>query len=174
MLLPSATIRPATAADLRILMRLLQEKADFDRTMGTFSGVLPATPEKLQHTLFGEMPFAKVLLAERLGSPVGFALYYFRYSSFQARPSIWLDDLYLQPEARHQSIGTLLMAHLADVAQRVNCTHLAWTASPRNTSAIQFYEKIGGVITDQHQGLFYFQLSELSMQILAQPLVIAA
>lgn len=170
---PSITIRFATITDLPTLMTLIEAKADFDRSLGEFSGVLHATVEKLQRSLFGETPFARVLFVEQSDQVVGFALYYFRYSSFQARPNLWLDDLYLLPAVRHQGIGTELMTHLARIAQQVNCTHIAWTASVNNASGIRFYEKIGGVVLEQRQDLLYFQLNEVSMRSLTQQGAIA-
>ncbi|MBF2079347.1 MAG: GNAT family N-acetyltransferase [Synechococcales cyanobacterium T60_A2020_003] len=136
--------------------------------------MLHATVEKLQHSLFGETPFARVLLVEQSDQGVGVPLYYFRYSSFQARPGLWLDDLYLIPAVRHQGMGTALMIHLVRIVQQVNCTHIAWTASVNNASGIRFYEKIGGTVLEQRQDLFYFQLDEASMRSLVHQGAIAA
>ncbi|MDY6939892.1 MAG: GNAT family N-acetyltransferase [Cyanobacteriota bacterium] len=133
------SIRDAVPEDISSIFALIREKAEFDRTMGSFSGILKATPQKLSETLFGDFPFAKVLLAKKIDRPVGFALYYFRYSSFAARPSLWLDDLYVKSEIRHREIGSALMGQIAAIAHNYNCNHLAWNAIQTNEIGVRFY-----------------------------------
>jgi GNAT superfamily N-acetyltransferase len=84
-----------------------------------------------------------------LGRPVGFALYYFRYSSFAGQPSLWLDDLYVDEESRSQGAGAELMRALARTAKDTRCTHIGWTANARNTRGLKFYERLGATITEQ-------------------------
>jgi GNAT superfamily N-acetyltransferase len=165
-------IRPATATDVSTLVELIQQKAAFDRQMGSFEGVLQTTVEKLQQTLFGEIPFARACLAEAADTAVGFALYYFRYSSFQACPSLWLDDLYLQPETRRSGIGTGLMIYLAQVALQAGCSHMAWTACVHNGPGIRFYQKLGATVSDRRQHLLYFRLASDTMQSLASQILL--
>ena len=117
-----------------------------------------ATEARLRETLFGRMPFARVLLAERAGEAVGFALYYFRYSSFAAQPSLWLDDLFVTVEARSQSIGTRLMACLAQEALTTGCSHMAWTAGARNTDGLRFYDRLGGRVIERKGEVLYYRL----------------
>jgi GNAT superfamily N-acetyltransferase len=76
-------------------------------------------------------------------------LYYFRYSSFRGRPSIWLDDLYVHPPARRQGVGRLLMGRLAEVAAATDCTHMAWVASASNTTGMGFYRRLGATVVHQ-------------------------
>jgi GNAT superfamily N-acetyltransferase len=80
---------------------------------------------------------------------VGFALYYFRYSSFRGRPSLWLDDLYVYPSARRQRAGHLLMSQLAAIAVAADCTHIAWVASASNAIGMGFYCRLGATIVHQ-------------------------
>ncbi|PZD71822.1 Spermine/spermidine acetyltransferase [Acaryochloris thomasi RCC1774] len=142
-------IRPALANDIPLIDAYIRKKSEFDRAVGAYQGVLGVTPDKLQQTLFGAVPFAYVLFSELNDSPVGFALYGFRYSSFAGQPSIWLDDLYIDEMQRSQGAGAALMHHLAQIAQEYNCTHLAWTADARNIRGLQFYDRISATVTEQ-------------------------
>ena len=144
------TIRAAGPEDIPLIAAYIHKKSEFDRAVGAFQGVLGVTPAKLQQTLFGLTPFAYVLFAEIRDRPVGFALYGFRYSSFAGQPSIWLDDLYIDDAQRSQGAGAALMLNLAQIAKENHCTHLAWTADARNSRGIQFYERIGATVTEQH------------------------
>ena len=92
---------------------------------------------------------AYVLLAEAEKSAVGFALYYFRYSSFAGQSSIWLDDLFIYPGMRNHGAGALLMDRLQQAAKDNNCSHLAWTADARNIKGLKFYKRLGAEIIEQ-------------------------
>ncbi|MBW4478515.1 MAG: GNAT family N-acetyltransferase [Tolypothrix brevis GSE-NOS-MK-07-07A] len=142
-------IRPANPNDILLIFSFIQRKAEFDRYIGAFSGVLQVSPEKISKTLFGKTPFAYVLFAESSGCEIGFALYGFRYSSFAGQPSIWLDDLYIDENRRSQGAGTALMNKLAEIAQENDCSHLAWNADARNIRGLGFYDRLGAEITDQ-------------------------
>jgi GNAT superfamily N-acetyltransferase len=150
-------IRSATPNDVSLIFSFIQKKAEFDRGVGAFSGVLQVTEDKIRNTLFGEFPFAYVLFAEESGLEVGFALYGFRYSSFVGQPSLWLDDLYVDETQRSQGAGALLMKHLAQIAQENDCTHLAWNADARNTSGLRFYSRLGAEITEQQGNRFFLK-----------------
>jgi GNAT superfamily N-acetyltransferase len=142
-------IRPANPNDTSLIFSFIQRKAQFDRDIGAFSGVLQVSPEKISKTLFGKIPFAYVLFAESSGWQIGFALYGFRYSSFAGQPSIWLDDLYVDENRRSQGAGAALMNQLAQIAKENNCSHLAWNADARNIRGLGFYDRLGAEITDQ-------------------------
>jgi GNAT superfamily N-acetyltransferase len=152
------TARHAVEADVRLILNLIQKKAEFDTQIGSFSGKLSATEELLQHTLFNDPPFAKVLLAEVKGKAIGFAAYYFRYSSFKAQPSIWIDDLYVEDAARSQGVGTVLMKTLIEIAQAHHCSQLAWNAWKDNHRAVNFYDRIGGKLVETRDKLLFFEL----------------
>ncbi len=144
-------IRPANSDDVSLILKFIQKKSEFDRSMGAFMGVLQVSEDKVRQTLFGTIPFSYVLLAESAEVPLGFALYNFRYSSFVGQPSIWLDDLYVNEDCRSQGVGAALMAELAHIAQKNDCTHLAWNADARNERGLSFYRELGASITEQHE-----------------------
>jgi GNAT superfamily N-acetyltransferase len=99
--------------------------------------------------MFDDPAYACALIVERSSAPVGFALYYFRYSSFTGRPSLWLDDLYVDAAERSRGIGGRLLAELRVIASARDCTHLAWTAAVNNPRGIAFYERAGAAIIDR-------------------------
>jgi putative hydrolase of the HAD superfamily len=139
-------IRPACAADSGLILAFLGKKAAFDRSTGAFAGALGTNDERIRATLFGERPFAQALLAEVDGEPRGFALFYFRYSSFAGRPSLWLDDLYVDEAARGRGAGAALMTELVRIAVAHDCTHAGWTASVNNPRGVAFYQRLGATI----------------------------
>lgn len=142
-------VRSATLDDIAVIFSFIKNKAEFDRNIGAFSGILQTSEDKIRKTLFGEIPFSYVLLAELSGFEIGFALYGFRYSSFVGQPSIWLDDLYVNQDWRSQGAGAVLMDHLAQIAKENDCTHLAWNADARNTRGLSFYYRLGAEIVEQ-------------------------
>jgi GNAT superfamily N-acetyltransferase len=142
-------VREATVVDAAEVLVFVRAKAQFDRELGAFAGELGTTEELICRHLFGPRPFAFALLAGGPGSAVGFALYYFRYSSFRGRPSVWLDDLYVHPLARRQGAGRLLMGRLAELAVAADCTHIAWVASASNAVGMSFYRKLGATVVHQ-------------------------
>lgn len=142
-------VREAGADDTDEVLAFVRAKAQFDRELGAFSGELGTTEGLIRRHLFGPRPFAFALLAGEPGRTVGFALYYFRYSSFRGRPSIWLDDLYVHPPARRQGAGGRLMGRLAEVAAAADCTHIAWVASASNAVGMGFYRRLGAAIVHQ-------------------------
>ena len=142
-------IRSATTNDVSLIFSFIQKKAEFDRNIGAFSGMLQVSEDKLTKSLFGAIPFSYVLFAELLGREVGFALYGFRYSSFAGQPSIWLDDLYVDEAIRSQGAGAALMERLAQIAKKHDCTHLAWNADARNIRGLSFYDRLGAEIIEQ-------------------------
>jgi GNAT superfamily N-acetyltransferase len=142
-------IRAATVTDVETVADFVRKKFEFDRAGGSTSGPLFATAEGLRSAMFGEPAFAHALLLEYGGGPLGFALYYFRFSSFAARPSLWLDDLYVDQQRRRRGAGKHLMRRLARIAERWNCTHLAWTANEHNVEGMSFYRKLRAEVTEQ-------------------------
>jgi GNAT superfamily N-acetyltransferase len=143
-------IRFATRDDVSLIFSFIQKKAEFDRDIGAFSGVLQVTEDKILKILFGIVPFAYVLFAEDAGFEIGFALYGFRCSSFMGQPSLWLDDLYVDEGWRSQGSGVALMERLAQIAKENDCTHLAWNADARNTRGLSFYYGLGAEITERN------------------------
>jgi GNAT superfamily N-acetyltransferase len=142
-------VREATIADAAEVLAFVGAKAQFDRELGAFAGELGTSDELIRRHLFGPRPLAFALLAGSPSPAVGFALYYFRYSSFRGRPSVWLDDLYVYPSARRQGAGRLLMGRLAEVAAAADCTHIAWVASASNAVGMSFYRRLGAAVVHQ-------------------------
>lgn len=150
-------MRSATPSEIPLALSFIKKKVAFDRQIGSFSGTLQTSEEKLHKTIFGPTPFAYFLVAERAGQPMGFALYYFRYSSFAGQPSLWLDDLYVEATLRSQGVGAALMRVLAQIAKDTHCTHIGWTADARNTRGLKFYERLGAIITEQQGQVCYLR-----------------
>ena len=142
-------VREATTDDAAEILAFVRAKAQFDRELGAFSDDLGTTEELIRRHLFGPRPVAFALLAGEPGPAVGFALFYFRYSSFRGRPSVWLDDLYVHPHARRQGAGRLLMGRLAELAVAADCTHIAWVASASNAVGMSFYHQLGASVIQQ-------------------------
>lgn len=138
-------IRFATIEDTSTILRMIQHLADFEK----LSHEVVATEENLKITLFGERPFAEVILLEHHQTtdtqPIiaGFALFFHNYSTFLAKPGIYLEDLFVLPEYRGQGFGKKLFAHLASIATQRNCGRLDWSVLDWNTEAIRFYENLG-------------------------------
>jgi GNAT superfamily N-acetyltransferase len=138
-------IRPAEPADVRLIYSLIVELAEFERARDQVAG----TPELLTEALFGEQPSAEALIAEFDGEPVAFALYHGTFSTWECRPGIWLEDLYVPPAHRRSGIGRALFAAVATVAVDRRCTRLEWAALEWNAPALQFYEKLGARRLDE-------------------------
>ena len=149
-------VRPATVAEAEIILSFITKKSEFDRNMGAFSGKIETSAPKIRQTIFSSTPLAQVLFA-KIEQPIGFALYYFRYSSFKGLPSIWLDDLYVDEKFRSKQVGAALISHLAQVANNHHCTHLAWTADVRNTRTVGFYHRLGAEVIEQKGNVCFFQ-----------------
>ncbi|NEQ38533.1 MAG: GNAT family N-acetyltransferase [Okeania sp. SIO3I5] len=145
MLHTEIVIREAVPNDIKKIMELLYLKAKFDGCPES----LKATTEQLNNDLFGTTPLTSILLAEVGGKAVGFASYHRIYSTFLAKPGIWLDDLYLKAEYRGQKIGKALMTHLYQIAEETGCGRIDWTVNINNFQGINFYEKIGAKIIEK-------------------------
>ena len=142
-------VRSAKPVDAELIYQFICHKAEFDRSIGAYSSEIKTSVEKIQQTLFGDRSFAYVLFAEANKSAIGFALYYFRYSSFAGQPSLWLDDLFVNSDMRNHGAGTLLMNCLQQIAKDNNCSHLAWTADARNIKGLRFYKRLGAEIIER-------------------------
>ena len=102
-----------------------------------------ADEEKIAKALFGRRPYAETLIAEDDGEPVGFALFFHSFSTFLAQPGIYLEDLFVKPEARGRGVGRLLLERLAKIAVERDCGRLEWAVLNWNKDAIRFYERLG-------------------------------
>jgi len=132
-------ITPATAADTPIIFSLIRELAEFERLLNEVT----ATEDQLRATLFGERRSAEVVIA-RVGDEVaGFALFFHNYSTFLAKPGVYLEDLFVRPKFRGQGTGEALLRHLARIAVERGCGRLEWSVLDWNQRAIEFYKALG-------------------------------
>jgi GNAT superfamily N-acetyltransferase len=134
-------IRAATRDDVPLILSFIRELADYER----LSHEVLATESSLAATLFGPRRGAEVLIAELDGTPAGFALFFPNYSTFLGRPGIYLEDLYVRPDARKHGVGRRLLARLARIAAERGCGRLEWAVLDWNADAIGFYRRLGAV-----------------------------
>lgn len=140
-----ATLRPATVADVALILDLIRGLAEYER----LPNEVVATEEGLRTSLFGPVPAAEVVIAEVDGIAAGFALFFHTYSTFLGRRGLWLEDLFVRPACRGQGIGRTLLVHLAEVAVARGCGRLEWSVLDWNESAIGFYRALGAVPMDE-------------------------
>lgn len=133
----------ATADDVEDILKFIRELAVYEK----LEHEVTATEEQLRTTLFGKNPAAEVLLIEEepSGARVGFALFFQNYSTFLAKPGIYLEDLYVQPSKRGKGYGKKLLAHIAKLAVERGCGRFEWSVLDWNTPALDFYKSIGAV-----------------------------
>lgn len=133
------SIVPATRNDLSLILALIKELAEYER----LAHEVVATEEVLSETLFGERPYAEVVLAYYDDEPVGYALYFHSYSTFLGRPGLYLEDLFVRPALRGKGIGKALLAFVARVASERTCGRLEWSVLNWNEPAVGFYKSLG-------------------------------
>jgi GNAT superfamily N-acetyltransferase len=134
-------IRFAAPADVSTILQFIRGLARYEK----LEGEVVADEAALLATLFGSRPAAEVLLAERAGSAVGFALFFQSYSTFLARPGLYLEDLFVEPAARGQGVGLALMSALARIAIERGYGRFEWSVLDWNTPALEFYRALGAV-----------------------------
>ena len=144
-MMPAATLRPATVADVPLILELIRGLAEYER----LPNEVVATEDGLRASLFGPVAAAEVVIAEVDGTAAGFALFFHNYSTFLGRRGLWLEDLFVQPTFRGQGIGRALLVHLAEVAVARNCGRLEWSVLDWNEAAIGFYRSLGAVPMDE-------------------------
>ena len=138
-------IRVAVRDDAPLILAFIRELAAYEK----LAHEVVATEDAIRGTLFGDTPRAEVLIAELDGAPVGFALFFHNYSTFLGRPGIYLEDLFVRPEARQHGVGRALLAELAVIASRRGCSRLEWAVLDWNESAIGFYRRLGAKPCDE-------------------------
>lgn len=137
------TIRAAEPRDCQTIVDLIYELAVYER----LADKAIATSADIERDLFGANPVIRVLIAETDG-PVGFALFFRSYSTFLARPGIYLEDLYVKEECRGSGVGKALLTEVARIAVAENAGRLEWSVLDWNEPAIGFYKKLGAVMLD--------------------------
>jgi GNAT superfamily N-acetyltransferase len=139
------SIRAATAADIALIHELIVALADYEK----LAHEVRADPALLERHLFGARPAAEVLIAEADGAAVGFALFFQTFSTFEGRPGLYLEDLYVRPEARGLGAGKALLARLAQLALERDCARLEWAVLDWNAPALAFYRSVGARPLDE-------------------------
>jgi GNAT superfamily N-acetyltransferase len=134
-------IRPATPADVPTILRFVRDLAAFERE----PDAVLATEPMLAEALFGATPAAEAVMAELDGAPVGFALFFHNFSTWTGKRGLYLEDLYVTPEARGRGIGGALLRHLAGLAVDRDCARFEWSVLDWNADAIAVYRAIGAV-----------------------------
>jgi len=132
-------IRFAESRDVHVIAELIRALARFEK----LEHVVSLTEERLEEALFGRHSYAETLIAEADGKAVGFALFFHTFSTFLAMPGIYLEDLFVVPEARGRGVGRSLLERLAQIAMDRGCGRLEWAVLNWNTDAIAFYERLG-------------------------------
>ncbi len=132
-------IRPAHVEDVPVILQLIRDLATYERAPDEVS----ATEEQLVDVLFGERPAAEVLLAFEGQSPVGFAVFFYNFSTWLARPGLYLEDLFVKPEMRGKGYGRALLIELAKIARDWGCGRMEWAVLDWNEPAIKFYRALG-------------------------------
>ena len=135
----SVVIREAERSDVPVIADLIRGLARFEK----LEDEVTMTDALLAKNLFGPRRYAETLIAEEGGSPVGFALFFHNFSTFLAKPGIYLEDLFVVPEQRGHGIGRALLQRLAQIAVERDCGRLEWAVLDWNRDAIGFYERLG-------------------------------
>lgn len=135
-------ISSATEADVPTILGFIRALAEYEKLAHT----VVATEQKLQDTLFGPRRHAEVLIARLNNQPAGFALFFHNYSTFLAKPGIYLEDLFVLPEHRKKGVGKALLRKLAQLAKERNCGRLEWSVLDWNEPAIGFYQRLGATV----------------------------
>lgn len=142
---PGPTVRPARRDDVPALLDLVDALADYEKLPRPDSGAR----ERLVRDGFGSAPRFQLLIGERDGTPAGYALFFETYSSFLARPTLYLEDLFVHPEHRKSGLGLALFRAVAAEAVRRDCGRMEWAVLTWNRLAIDFYERLGAVAMEE-------------------------
>jgi GNAT superfamily N-acetyltransferase len=139
--MPDLAIRFAVPDDSPTILAFIRELAEYEK----LSHEVVADEAAIRATLFGPRPAAEVLIGELDGSPVGFALFFPTYSTFLARPGVWLEDLFVRPAFRGNGVGLALMAALARICVEREYGRFEWSVLDWNEPALKFYASLGAV-----------------------------
>ena len=139
-------IRFAQVEDVGIIQQFIEGIAAYEK----LSHEVETTTAKLTATLFGEKPYAEVIIAENEhNQPVGFALFFHNYSTFRAKPGLYLEDLFVLPEQRGKGYGKALFIQLIEISKQRNCGRMEWCVLKWNQPAIDFYKAFGAIEMDE-------------------------
>ena len=160
-LMTNFAIRSVTEADVPVILSLIRELAEYERE----PEAVVATEAGLHEVFFGPQRSAEVLLALEADKPVGFAVYFYNFSTWLGRPGLYLEDLFIRPTARRKGYGRALLERLAQIAQERGCGRMEWAVLDWNEPAIQFYKELGAMPMSEWT---VFRLSREEIAKLAQ------
>ena len=145
----SLSIRPAERADVDIIAQFIRDLAEYER----LAHEVRFDEAVLGDRLFGARPYAEVLIGEIDGVPQGFALFFHNFSTFEGKPGVYLEDLFVRPEARGSGLGKALLQQLAALAVERDCARLEWAVLDWNEPSIAFYKLLGAKMMDEWTGM---------------------
>lgn len=153
-------IRKAVKSDASKIVNLIQQLAVYEK----LSDEAVMTVDLIEENVF-EKKYAHVLMAEEDGRTIGFALYFFNFSTFKGKPGLYLEDLFVEPEQRGKGYGKKLLLELTKIAAEMNCGRMEWSVLDWNTPSIAFYKSLGA---EEMEGWSVFRLNEEKIQKLAR------
>ena len=155
------SIAPATPDDVPSILSLIRELAEYEKLLDRVS----ATEASLHRDLFGPRPYAQVLIGRLDAKTVGYALFFFSYSTFLAKPGIYLEDVYVQPASRGKGVGKALLREVARTARDRDCGRIEWSVLDWNKPSIDFYLSLDAVPMDEWT---MYRLDEKGIENLAK------
>lgn len=158
----SLVLRSARREDAALILQFIKELAEYERLLD----LVVADEARIEQMLFGEKPYAEVVLAEWDGEPAGFALFFHNFSTFLAKPGIYLEDLFVRPEFRGRGLGKALLKRLAELAVERGCGRLEWAVLDWNKPSIDFYESLHAKPMSEW---IVYRLTGDSLEALASP-----
>lgn len=161
---PMIHVRPAAKVDCDLILFFIIELTVYEKR----EHEVVATVEVLEETLFSPKPYAQVLIAELGGQAVGYALFFYSFSTFLGRPGIYLEDIYVTPAKRGHGVGRAVMSHIARLAVEHKCYRFEWSVLDWNESSIQFYHSIGAVSMDGWTAQRLTGLALLDLAVMAK------
>lgn len=154
------TFRFAEEKDIPLLLSLIKELAVYEKMLDQVS----ATEESLKKSLLGERKHAEAIIPEYQGTPVGYAIFFHNFSTFEGKPGLYLEDIYVKPEYRGKGIGKALLSYLAKIALERGCARFEWVVLDWNEPSIQFYKSLGAKPQDEW---IIYRMEDGAMQELA-------
>lgn len=140
-------IRSAVAEDIPAILGFVKELAEYEH----LSHMVTATEADLREALFGERPYAEAIVATWRGEAAGFGLFFHNYSTFLARPGIYIEDVYVRPSHRGRGLGKALLARIAAIAVARRCARIEWSVLKWNEPSIRFYRSLGAAPLEEWQ-----------------------
>lgn len=138
-------IRPGTSEDIEIIYNFISQLAEYEK----LTHEVTTTPEELAKTLFADNRHTHTIIAFYNEKPVGFALYFYNFSTFKGKPGLYLEDLFVIPEMRGKGFGKKLLIELGKIAKANNCARFEWSVLDWNKPAIDFYKSLGAKPMDE-------------------------